>query len=229
MEADAWPLAQCSEAGKQILIDIYARHAQSLSSRERLAEANAVAERALELMTPNLKIASFWLYPVLVSARSSVFRGERPAPKRGLEMLRPWLSAASWPEMRAWLLSDMAQYMGLSGEQDTALILAEQACRAVENVNGNEGEWDLRRGDKASLLLQARRPRAALGIVEERVGIEKDLPDIRIDFSLLRVEAYLGVGERTEAQNWLQEALNDIDAYHLEYKRPRAEKLAAQI
>ena len=183
LEADAWPLALRSTAGKQMLIDIYAHHAQGLSSRERLAEAGTIAGCALELMTSALKPASFWMYPVFISARASVFRGGQPAPKRGLERLRPWLSVARWPEMQAWMLADMANYMGLSGEPEAALTLAEQACRAVENVEGNEGEWELRQGDRAALLLRAGRPGEALAIVDKRFRIEK-LPDIRVNFSL---------------------------------------------
>ena len=37
------------------------------------------------------------------------------------------------------------------------------------------------------------------------------------------------MGGITEAQNWLQRALTDIDAHRMELKRPRAEKLATQL
>jgi transcriptional regulator with XRE-family HTH domain len=226
LEADAWPLALRSEAGKQMLIQIYAYHAQRLSFRERLAEADSVAERALELMTSRLKPERFWMYPVLVSARASVFRGERPTPKRGLEILRPWHTVAQWPDMQAWLLSDMAKYIGLSGEREASLTLAEQACRVAERF-GDAGELCLRRWDKASLLLQAERPREALAILEERDRME-DLPECRIEASLLRTEAYLAVDDPIQAHDWLQRALTDIDTYHID-QRPRAEKLAAQL
>ena len=59
LEADAWPLALRSASGKQLLIEIYSFHAQRLSMRERLTEANAVAERAMELMTSRLKPQRF--------------------------------------------------------------------------------------------------------------------------------------------------------------------------
>jgi transcriptional regulator with XRE-family HTH domain len=227
LEADAWPLALRSGAGKQLLIEIYAHHLHRLSLRERLVEAGSVAERAMELMTDTLKPTRFWMYPVFVSARASVFRGEHPTPKRGLKILRSWLSATHWPDMQAWLLADMAKYLGVSGEPEVALTVAEQACRIAENT-GNPVELILRRWDKASLLLQAGRPAEALAIVEERADIE-DLPSERIDISLLRAEAYLGIGDRTQAHDWLQRALMDIDTYHIEYKRPRAEKLAVQL
>lgn len=227
LEADAWPLALRSAEGKQMLIAIYAHHAQMLSSRHRLSEAGVVAERALELMTNRLKPDRFWMYPIFVSARASVFQSERLAPKRGLELLRSWHSVAHWPEMQAWLLSDMAKYLGLNGEREASLTLAEQACRVVVK-DGNPGELTLRRWDKASLLLQAGRPAEALSILEERSEIEQ-VPGARIEVGFLRAEAYLGVGNPVQAADWLQSAMEEIETYHLDYRRPRAEKLAAQL
>jgi transcriptional regulator with XRE-family HTH domain len=227
LEADAWPLALRSAAGKQMLISIYAFHAQSLSFRERLAEAGPVAGRALELMTDGLKLQRDWLYPVIVSARSIVYRGERPAPKQGLERLRAWLSEARWAEMQAWIWSDMAKYIGLSGEQETALTLVDQACRLMES-GGDEVELRLRKWDKASLLLQAGRPGAALSIVVEKEALPGD-PRESLDVSLLRAQTYLELGDLTTAHNWLQSALTTLETYHLEYKRPHAETLAVRM
>jgi hypothetical protein len=129
--------------------------------------------------------------------------------------------------MQAWMLADMAKYLGLSGESEVSLTLAEQACRVAVST-GNEVELCLRQWDKASLLLQAGRAGEALALVEER-GAPEDQPHCRIDVALLRAESYLGVGDLTQAHHWLQRAQMDIDTYHIEYKRPRAEKLAAQI
>jgi transcriptional regulator with XRE-family HTH domain len=228
MEADAWPLAMRSAAGKQMLIAVSAYHAQCLSFRERLTEAGTIANQALDLMGEKLKPDMSWIYPVMVSARASVYRGEHPAPKRGIERLRPWLAMAQWPEMRAWMLADMAKYLSQSGEPEAALPLVEQACQVAE-TSGRSVEWTLRRWDKAALLLQASRPVGALAIVEERTEMEDESPSNRIDVSLLRAEAYLGVGELSEAHDWLQHALTDIDTYHIEYKRPHAERVAAKL
>jgi len=229
LQADAWPLALHSAAGRQMLIQVSAGYAQSLSSRERLTEAGMVAEQTLDLMTDRLKPTMSWIYPVMVAARASVYRGEHPAPKRGLERLRPWSSVmAQWPDLQGWMLADMAKYLSLSGEQEAALPLAEQACRAAE-ASGIGGEVTLRRWDKASLLLQAGRPSEALAIVGERTVLEGEGLGDRIDVSLLRAEAYGGVGNLSEMHDWLQHALADIDAYHIEYKRPRAEMIAKQL
>ena len=84
LKADSWPLAMGSAAGKQMLIAVSAFHAQSLSCRERLEEAGTVAEQTLDLMADKLKPSKDWIYPVMVAARAGVYRGERPAPKRGL-------------------------------------------------------------------------------------------------------------------------------------------------
>ncbi|MCW3097344.1 MAG: hypothetical protein JWL77_2962 [Chthonomonadaceae bacterium] len=228
LQADIWPLAMRSAAGKQMLITVSAFHAQSLSGRERLEEAGTVADRTLNLMADRRKPTTSWIYPVMVSARASVYRGEHPAPKRGLERLRPWLGMAQWPEMRAWMLADMAKYLSLSGEPEAALPLVEQACREAE-ASGREGEVTLRRWDKANLLLQAGRPSEALAILEERTQMEDERPSDRIDVSLLRAEAYARMDSLSVAHEWLQRALTDIDTFHIEYKRPRAERVAKQL
>ena len=228
LKADSWPLAMGSAEGKQMLIAVSAFHAQSLSCRERLEEAGTVAEQTLDLMADKLKPSKDWIYPVMVAARAGVYRCERPAPKRGLARLRPWLSMAPWPELQAWMLADMAKYLSLSGEPEAALSLVEQACHMAE-ASGIENEVTLRRWDKAILLLQAGRPAEALAIAEKRTRMEVALLGDRIDVSLLRVEAYLGVGSLPEAHAWLQRALTDIDAFHIEFKRPRAERAAKQL
>jgi transcriptional regulator with XRE-family HTH domain len=229
LKADAWPLAMRSVAGKQMLIAVSASHAQGLSFRERLTEAGTVADQTLDLMADRLKPERSWIYPVMVSARASVSRGEHPAPKRGLERLRSWFSAMTpWPELQAWMLADMAKYLSQSGEPEAALPLAEQACREAE-ASGIGGEMTLRCWDKAFLLLQASRPAEALAIVEERTRLEDDRLGDRIDISLLRAEVYLSLGNLSAAHDWLQRALTNIDTHHLEDKRPRAEKVAARM
>lgn len=227
MEADAWPLALQSAAGKQMLIEIYAHHAQQLSTQERLTEAEGVAARALELMTGSLKMRHFWLYPVIVSARSTVFRGDCPAPERGLEMLRPWLADERWPDMQAWILADMAKFIGMRGDPEVSLILAEQACQVAEK-SGIDSERCQRKWDKASLLLKAGCPGEALNLLVDREPQETAVRE-GIDVALLRTEAYLTTGDLATARDWLQRAQDDIDAYHIDYRRPRAESLAARL
>jgi transcriptional regulator with XRE-family HTH domain len=227
MEADAWPLALQSAAGKQMLIELYAHHAQQLSTQERLTEAGDVAERALELMTGGMKMKSFWLYPVIVSARATVFHGKSPAPERGLKMLRPWLAEERWPHMHAWILADMAKYTGMRGEPEVSLMLAEQACQVAEK-SGHYSELSNRKWDKAEVLLKAGYPEEALILLEDREPDEATV-SVGIDVALLRTEAYLAMGDRSAAHGWLQRVLDDIDAYHINYERPRAEKLAAQL
>lgn len=227
MEADAWPLALQSAAGKQMLIEVYAHHTQQLCNHERLAEANGIAERAMELMTGSLQTKHFWLYPVLVSARANTFRGAGDAPQRGLEILRPWLAEARWPDMHAWMLASMAKYMGMQGDMEVALTLAEQAYQVAEK-SGLDSERCHRKWDKAALLLKAGHPDKTLVLLAEREPYEAGVLD-GIDVALLRAEAYLATGDLVFARNWLQCSLNDIDTYHIDYRRPRAEKLAARL
>jgi transcriptional regulator with XRE-family HTH domain len=227
MEADAWPLALQSVAGKQMLIEIYAHHAQQLSTQERLTEAGNIAERAQELMTGSLKVKHCWLYAVIVSARSAILRGERPAPERGLEALRPWLAEERWPEMKAWILADMAKYVSMRGDTDVSLILMEQACQLAEKT-GLDSERSNRNWDKAEILLKAGRPEEALGLLVDPEPQGSGVSE-RINVALLRSEAYLATGDLAAARDWLQGALDDINAYRIDYRRPRAARLAARL
>lgn len=224
LEADAWPLALRSAVGKQALIEVYAYHAQTLSTQERLVEAGRVADQAIELMWDKLKPQRGWMYSVIVSARAHSLGGNRLSPKRGLERLRPWSSMTQWPDMHSWMLADMAKYLSLSGETEAALTLAERSSQ----VDGIEGEGILRRWDKAALLLAGGRPAEALTIVQES-SVSEAFVNERIQVSLLRAEAYLGVGHLSEAHDWLQRAQSDVDTHHIEYMRPRLERLTARF
>ena len=227
MEADTWPLALRSAAGKQMLIKLYAHHSHILSADERLTEAGRIASRALELMENKLKPERFWMYPVIVSARARAFGGAHPAPKRALERLRPWASMSQWPEMQAWLMADMAKYLNLNGESEAALTLAEQGCRQAATME-DEVELYLRRGDKARILLSMGRSSEALALAGERNDLE-GIVEIRVDVSLLRAEAYLELGNLSEAHDWLQRVGADVAAYRMEHKRPLIERLAERL
>lgn len=227
LEADAWPQALKSEEGKQMLIRIYAYHSHRLSCRDRLVEAGAVAAKALGLMTGALAPQAVWLFPAIISARARVFRGERPAPRRGIEILRPWLSAECPPEMRAWMLSDIAKYSVQAGALEAALEMGREYCRIAEQAEAPE-EVCLRQWDRAALLMQAGQPQKALPLLMENRLLEH-VPQDRIDVSLLRAEAYQMLGKAEEAYGWLQQALADLALSPMEHKRLRALQLEAQI
>jgi hypothetical protein len=133
-----------------------------------------------------------------------------------------------WAKLRAWMLADMAKYLSQNGEVDAALHLSDQACQVVETFE-RDVELTLRRWDHASLQLQAGRSAEALAIFGQHTALEDESPQDRITVSLLRAEAHLAVGNRSEAHDWLHRALTDIDAYHVEFKRPGAERVAARF
>lgn len=76
--------------------------------------------------------------------------------------------------------------------------------------------------------MQAGQPRKALPLLMENRFLE-DLPQDRIDVSLLRAEAYHMLGQTDAAHGWLQQALTDLALYPREHKRIRASQLEAQI
>jgi len=162
----------------------------------------------------------------IASARAAVYRGARPAPQRGLEMLRHWLSAARRFEYEAWILGDMAKYLALSGDAESGLQLAQRAC-AVAAHSGHTYEVVLRELDAAQTLLWAGRPEPALAVMGQILGgLESDHEVVRL---LLQAEASLMLGESSTAHDRLQSALQIIEAQALSHLRPRAEALLQRL
>jgi transcriptional regulator with XRE-family HTH domain len=225
LEAELWPLATRSVEGRRLLAEAYANHAQFLSRLDRFGEAGQHAERALDLIPEKSRPEMFWLRAGIVSALSAVRRGAQPTPKRGLDQLRHWLPLARWPEFEAWVLADMAEYLSLSGEAEVALSLSKQACQVAERCEGPI-ELRMRQRDRARLLLRMERPEEALPLL---TIVERENPWPRADISLLRTEAHLGAGEPSEAQDWLERAMTDIQMYDLAYLQPQAATLAQRF
>src|SRR5262249_37449631 len=72
LEAQTWPLATQSGAGRQLLATIYAYHANHCSSLDRFAEAGVYAERALEIVSEETQPDPIGVRAALALARSAV-------------------------------------------------------------------------------------------------------------------------------------------------------------
>ena len=115
----------------------------------------------------------------------------------------------------------MAKYQVLQGESESALTLVDQAYRVAEESEQTI-EMLLRSWDKARLLLQIGKPTDVLPLL---INGACNYPNNRADLALLQAEAYLGLGNLSEAHDYLQQAITDIETNKLTYLRPRAEAL----
>jgi transcriptional regulator with XRE-family HTH domain len=225
LAAQAWRLAREPRA-LRLLSEIQANYANYLASQRRFAEAERRAHYALDLRPDRSAPESFHARAAILAARSSVHRGARPAPGRGIRMLQLWLPITSWPEYRAWMVSEMAEYYALDGDLDCALSLAGDACELARR-GASAQEFFMRRLDLIKLLLRANRAAEALRVAQSTEG--NDQPFEQAEMGLLCAEALWGLGDRSAVSEWLRRAYDDIDAYDLQPLRARADALAQRF
>lgn len=209
MAEQAWRLAARKSSGRHLLAETYARYASFLSTRGRFTETAQIADRALELRPEKSSGEMFWLYAGIASATAAVYQGARPAPQRGIKILRQWLPAAHDPAFQAWIVATMAEYQVMADPTaylSDAVDLADQACRIAQEATPIERF--LRNLDKARILILARRPAEALELLEYLPGT---VASDRAAIALLLTEASRDVGAIAEAQYWLHQAFADID------------------
>ena len=115
----------------------------------------------------------------------------------------------------------MAHYLALAGQNERALPLSERACSLAERCD-NPTELRLRQQDHAQRLLHAGYPTQTLSLLSTQ---EKDAPAYRATTEMLRAEAFSALDADSEAQDCLQRASIDIEAYELSHLRDRAEAL----
>ena len=224
-EAQAWPLAAKSAEGRRLLASICANYAAFLSGFNRMAEASRYAYRALDLLPRSAISEESALRAAIISARAEVYRGVRPVPHRGLELLRGWRPAEQIPAFHAWMLSDMAEYLLLENNGEAALNLRREACRVAERCK-NSDELRLRKLDLAKLEVAAGRAEHALSLISLTA---QDTPFRRADIELLFAESLAALEERRNAEIWLELANADIRAHDLTHLHNRADSLAKRF
>ncbi|RYG74142.1 XRE family transcriptional regulator [bacterium] len=226
LEIQLGPFATRSETGRRVLSETYSFHAEYLCRQERFTESGYYADRALDLWPQETSPSKKIVMAGITAAHSATFRGPRPAPQRGMEILRYWSGVVEWPEYQAWMLSNMADYVGQMGEAESSLAFVRQA-RAIAAHCDNPHELHNRELDEARILIDVGQPRQAL------ILIHKDRPQPYLDhsakFRLLEVAAYLNLGERSIAHDRFQDALRLIETNNLVHLLSRAEKLALQF
>ncbi|HLV79401.1 MAG TPA: hypothetical protein VKT32_03935 [Chthonomonadaceae bacterium] len=225
MEREAWIWAAREAAARPMLAKIYAYHAEAHCQTQRWPEVPPLTRRALTLLSQPEHTPDILLRARLMQAAAAVFEGYLAAPERGLRLLKRCMQLSAGPEYIAWILADMAQYAALSGQETAGLRLGKQACE-VARGGATEYEWYLRWRDYARLLLEAGQAEAALMVLPVPAGVYgRDVAEVM----LLYAGAYGQVGNRSEAHDWLQRALDLIATHGLERLRPKADALAGQF
>ena len=218
LEVQAWPLALQSEAGRRLLSQVYGYHAAYLSSYQRWSESGLYANRSLDLLSGTEAPDTIRILAALAAARVMVFRGSHPAPKRGVDMLRHWVNLAQDPAYKAWILSDLAEYIALSGDTETGLPLSQQA-REIAAECENRFERYHRELAEARMLIGAGKIEGALLLTA------RNLNTLPAQSRIVEAEGFLAQATLDRAQERLQEAWKLIEMRDLDHLRPQAQKL----
>lgn len=230
---DSWRLAVKQTSERSHLAYIYSQYADTLAARGRFAEARQMSDRALELLPEKSPREAFWLYAGITSARVTVFLGTRPQPQRGIKILKEWLPVAKLPEFRAYILSDIAEYLmldGGAGNVAEAIRLSEQACELAGQsaLHPPHIEQVIRKVDLAGVLLRAGRSAEAIA---QLLPLRPEFGGghHRTNAALLEAEAYLNGGDDSRAGESLKVAQRDIERFQLPHLAPRANELTLHL
>jgi transcriptional regulator with XRE-family HTH domain len=219
LERVLWQQAVQSETARLLLAQALAYHVHFLGNYGRWQEVHTLATRVLELTPRQETEPDYVLRAALKLAAAAVYAGHRPAPERGLHLLQSYLPRSATPDYTAWMLSDMAKYTVLAGQPQRGVVLAREAVCVAEE------ETDMRRIDYSRLLV-------ANGQPEEALRILPDLPEenrICVYAQSAKVEAYLALGETSQAQRELTRAYDIIEAHDLKGDRQQADLLAQRL
>ena len=222
LEAELWPLAARRDEARCLLSQVYAFRANHLARYERWAESATYADRALGLLPRDQSPDESHLIAGLALAKAEVYRGPRPMPARGVEVLKHWLGTASAPAYRAWMLSDMASYLTLGGDAPGGERVSQQAQQIAARCE-NPFELCNRQIDAAWLRVNIGDFQGALD------GAERAASRLTVEAPLVEVAARLGLGDRERARERLQQVLPLIETRALAHLRPRARRLARRL
>jgi transcriptional regulator with XRE-family HTH domain len=220
MERALWQQAAQEESARPLLAEAYAVHAHYLSLYQRWEEVHKLAERAVALAPPHEPTSTHTLRAVIKLAEATVHGGRRVAPEQGLHLLKAWLPRSSDADYTAWMLSDIGEYLVMSGESERAVEMSEKALGVTNQ------EQEMRLMDHCRLLAVTGYPGKAL---DQLPALPERARGMFVYEALIRCEAFLNLGRQVEASAWLERAYAVIEAGGMEYNRSQADALAQRL
>jgi transcriptional regulator with XRE-family HTH domain len=223
LEHAAWEYAARDERARDSFATVVAYHAEFHRNADRWPEVGPRVRRILSLNQTGEMDSTIVMRAVILRAEDAVRSGHRPAPERGISILHAWLDRAPYPVLSGWMLTNIATYLALTGDVESATRVARQA---VEKSRNQEIDWLLRRIDYAGMLTRAGKPQDAL---EALPTLGDRHTYARIYATFARVEAYLAMGDLNEAQVWLQDGLDQLAQRPYDFLSRWANKLARRM
>jgi hypothetical protein len=141
-----------------------------------------------------------------------------------VEYLRGWLDFTDDPVWQTNLYRDMADYAMQAGHLEASLGWIAQAQTLAEGL-GDANTLHITKHIHANVLMAAGCAKAALGVMpapERSISVQQQFYE-----ASLRIEVLLALGERTEAQEWLNGVYGLCREYSLSTER--ADDLAGRL
>jgi transcriptional regulator with XRE-family HTH domain len=224
LEHAAWECAARDERAVGSFATVLVYLAEFHKNAARWPDVGPRVRRILSLNQTGAVDPRTALRAVILRASDAVYSGHRPAPERGISLLHAWLDRSPGPIISGWMLSDIATYLALAGDVESATRVAQQAVELSRA--STRSDWLLRRVEYAGMLTRAGKPQDAL---EALPTLGDRHTYVRLHATFARVEAYLAMGDLDEAQVWLQDGLEQLAQRPYDFLNRWANKLARRM
>ena len=224
LRRELWVIAAQRPEAQNLLAELDARYAQWLALRNRTAESERYARRALEMVAGRFAPEPFWLDAIRSAAVAAVEKPTR-APEQGYRIFRRWRSYFTEPTLQARVYHSMAEYASQAGRDATALALLGEAETAIA------------RKPDAAALDRAKMARARIytrnGRIFEALDLLPQVPEdtlvSRLIHSSLWANALRKAGESQIARGHLQSLYTDIATHNASLYQTYADELTSEL
>ncbi|MGC4045219.1 MAG: helix-turn-helix transcriptional regulator [Armatimonas sp.] len=230
LQADAWKLAARSTAGACLLSRVYAQSAYYLSYRDRDKETIAAVERYFQLIPVNppgddRKMAINLRLTALVAMWERFHNPGRITNQQALKEFQRLLPHTEGTMHESYALSLISESLLRQDAQDEAFQMSEEAYQAAQrNIGDEHARWV--HGIKGTHLIRAGHYEEGLCLLS--TGRPGDWYRL-VETWLWKAEAFLGMGERSEAERTLAKAQSDLSLYEMTPLQPRLNALQARV
>jgi transcriptional regulator with XRE-family HTH domain len=199
-----------------LLAEAYRYHAAWLLYHQRWREAAHAAECAMELYRRHSRPSYHWAWPVHLYAQAVTGPGNGPQIRRGIEVLEsfPLSWAGDGPAYGAMLLRDLGKFYSGERRADEAQALFDRADELLAPVE-NRIEPYLCRADRARALLTQGDANGAAAVMPPPPTPGDWGVRFTIGNCLTWAEIMLGLNDKHEAHEWMDQAFRHIDDYQL--------------
>jgi tetratricopeptide (TPR) repeat protein len=212
LEAQLWPQAAKSADARRVLARAFTTHAHYLEVAGPAEEVQTYSDRALDLLVGKFPPESWWFFAVHGTGFVLAPHLGAQRHRRRVEYLRRWLDFSDDPAWQTGLYRDMADYAMQADQFEAALGWIGQAEALAERLD-TRVDLHLAKHIHSKVLLAAGRPKEALRKLSSPGGVTNVHQQLYDAFQ--RIDVLQALGDRTEAQVWLNRAYEHCQEHGL--------------